>query len=165
MSGLMHDLLPRIRHAREEDAFDVVGWFPDRRAAVLWGGPQVADPLVAQWLMGEFNSAERDYYVMVDQDDLPLGVFGLRLHRKEKRAHLVRVAIDPDARGYGLSSALLKGAATLAREARMQRLTLNVYGSNNDARMAYERAGFFPYEFAPAPEDPTGTMLRMLKPL
>ena len=131
----------------------------------MWGGPQVADPLVAQWLMGEFNAQGRDYYVMVDRDDAPVGVFGLRLHPREKRAHLIRVAIDPDARGLGLASALLKGAGTLAREARMQRLTLNVYGSNDQARMAYERAGFFTYEFAPAPEDPTGTLLRMLKPL
>jgi RimJ/RimL family protein N-acetyltransferase len=156
---------PHIRRAREEDAYDIVGWFPDRRAAVLWGGPQVADPLVAAWLMGEFNTPERDYYVMVDREDEAVGVFGLRFHPREKRAHLVRVAIDPDARGYGLAAALLKGAAHLAKEARMERLTLNVYGSNDQARMAYERAGFFPYEFAPAPEDASGTMLRMLKPL
>ena len=156
---------PRIRHAREDDAYDIVSWFPDRRAAVLWGGPQVADPLVARWLMGEFNSPERDYYVMVGDDDEPLGVFGLRLHRRERRAHLIRVAIQPFARGYGLAGALLKGAATLAKESGMQRLTLNVYGSNDDARMAYERAGFFTYEFAPAPEDPSGTICRMLKPL
>ena len=156
---------PRIRRAREEDAYDIVSWFPDRRAAVMWGGPQVADPLVAQWLMGEFNAPGRDYYVMVGLDDEPLGVFGLRLHPREKRAHLIRVAIQPFARGYGLSSALLKGAAILAQQSRMERLTLNVYGSNDQARMAYERAGFFPYEFAPAPEDPSGAIVRMLRPL
>jgi ribosomal protein S18 acetylase RimI-like enzyme len=115
--------------------------------------------------MGEFNTPGRDYYVMVDLEDAPLGVFGLRLHRKEKRAHLIRVAIQPFARGYGLAGMLLKGAATLARESGMQRLTLNVYGSNEAARMAYERAGFFTYEFAAAPEDPSATICRMLKPL
>ena len=51
------------------------------------------------------------------------------------------------------------------KERRAQRLTLNVYGSNDDARAAYERAGFFPYEFAKAREDPSGLMVRMLKPL
>jgi ribosomal protein S18 acetylase RimI-like enzyme len=115
--------------------------------------------------MGEFHAPGRDYYVMVDVDDAPVGVFGVRLHPREKRAHLIRVAIRPHARGRGLASALLKGAATLSREARMERLTLNVYGSNDQARIAYERAGFFPYEYASAPEDPTGAMVRMLKPL
>jgi RimJ/RimL family protein N-acetyltransferase len=125
----------------------------------------VPDPLLAVWLMSEFNASGRDYYVMVDADDSPVGVFGVRLYPREKRAHLIRVAIRPHARGRGLASAMLKGAATLAREARMQRLTLNVYGSNEQARLAYERAGFFPYQYASAPEDPTGAMVRMLKPL
>lgn len=132
---------------------------------VLWGGPQAPDPLTPQWLMIEFQSAEREHYAMVDAEDAPLGMFGLRLHPRQKRAHLIRVAIDPDARGLGLSAAMLKGAAALARESRMQRLTLNVYGSNEQARMAYERAGFFVHEYAKAAEDPTGLMMRMLKPL
>lgn len=102
---------------------------------------------------------------MVDSDDEPIGVFGLRLHPREKRAHIIRVALKPDVRGYGLAGALLKGAATLARESRMERLTLNVFGSNDSARMAYENAGFFPYEYASAPSDPDGGIVRMLKPL
>jgi RimJ/RimL family protein N-acetyltransferase len=125
----------------------------------------VADPLTPAWLMGEFNRPGRDYYVMVDHEDEPIGVFGLRLHPREKRAHIIRVALKPDVRGYGLAGSLLKGAATLARESRMQRLTLNVFGSNDAARSAYESAGFFPYEFAAAPDDPTGAIVRMLKPL
>jgi RimJ/RimL family protein N-acetyltransferase len=132
---------------------------------VYWGGPDVAEPLTAAWLMAEFNRSGRDYYVMVDQGDEPVGVFGLRLHPREKRAHIIRVALKPDHRGYGLAGALLKGASTLARESRMQRLTLNVFGSNESARAAYESAGFFPYEFAAAPGDPTGAIVRMLKPL
>lgn len=132
---------------------------------VLWGGPQVPDPLTPAWLMAEFNSPEREHYVMIDGEDAPLGLFGVRLHPCQKRAHLIRVAIDPDARGLGLSGAMLKGAAALARESRMQRLTLNVYGSNEQAQKAYECAGFFVHEFAKAPEDPTGVMMRMLKPL
>ena len=75
------------------------------------------------------------------------------------------MAISPLWRGEGLSGRLLRGAAELARERRAQRLTLNVYGSNEDARAAYERAGFFPFEFAKAREDSSGLMVRMLKPL
>lgn len=156
---------PRIRRAREDDALDVVFWFADRQAAQRWGGAQVPDPLLAEWLAAQFLSAAPEHYTMTDSEDRPIGVFGLRFHERERRAHLIRVAISPVRRGEGLSAQLLKGAATLAKERRSQRLTLNVYASNADARAAYERAGFFPFEFAKAREDSSGMMVRMLKPL
>jgi RimJ/RimL family protein N-acetyltransferase len=156
---------PKIRRAREDDALDVVFWFGDRDAVRRWAGPQAPEPLAAEWLAGQFLAAAPEHYAMIDDEDRPIGLFGLRFHERERRAHLIRVAISPLWRGEGLSSQLLRGAANLARERRALRLTLNVYGSNADARAAYERAGFFPFEFAKAREDPTGMMVRMLKPL
>ena len=156
---------PKIRRAREEDAMDVVFWFPDRQAVMRWGGAQLPDPLMAEWLAAQFVAGAPEHYAMTDEDDRPIGVFGLRFHDRERRAHLIRVALSPLKRGEGLSAQLLRGAANLARERRVQRLTLNVYGSNADARAAYERAGFFPFEFAKAREDASGMMVRMLKPL
>ena len=156
---------PRIRRAREDDAVDVVFWFADRQAAVRWGGAQVPDPLAADWLAAQFVAAQPEHYAMTDEDDRPIGLFGLRFHEKDRRAHLIRVAISPLWRGEGLSGQLLKGASNLASERRAQRLTLNVYASNADARAAYERAGFFPFEYAKAREDSSGMMVRMLKPL
>ena len=156
---------PKIRRAREDDALDVVFWFADRAAAMRWGGAQIPDPLPAEWLAAQFLGSAPEHYAMTDEDDRVIGVFGLRFHERERRAHLIRVAISPIFRGEGLSSQLLRGAASLARERRAQRLTLNVYASNEDARAAYERAGFFPFEFAKAREDPSGMMVRMLKPL
>jgi RimJ/RimL family protein N-acetyltransferase len=156
---------PRIRRAREDDAMDVAFWFPDRPSALRWGGLQAPFPLMAEWLAAQFLAATPEHYAMTDDEDQPIGVFGLRFHERERRAHLIRVAISPLWRGEGLSGQLLRGAANLARERRAQRITLNVYGSNADARAAYERAGFFPFEFAKAREDPTGLMVRMLKPL
>ncbi len=156
---------PKIRRAREDDALDVVFWFTDRQAAMRWGGVQVPDPLLSQWLAAQFLTPIPEHYAMIDDDDRPIGLFGLRFHERDRRAHLIRVAISPVRRGEGLSAQLLRGAATLARERRAQRLTLNVYASNADARAAYERAGFFPFEFAKAREDASGMMVRMLKPL
>ncbi len=156
---------PKIRRAREDDALDVVFWFADRKAVTRWAGLQAPDPLLSQWLAAQFLTPVPEHYAMTDEDDRAIGLFGLRFHEREKRAHLIRVAISPVRRGEGLSAQLLRGAATLARERRAQRLTLNVYASNADARAAYERAGFFPFEFAKAREDPSGMMVRMLKPL
>ena len=156
---------PRIRRAREDDALDVMFWFRDRRAAMKWGGSVLPNPMRAEWLAAEFGSDTREHYAMIDVDDRLLGVFGLRFHAREGRAHLIRVALSPYDRGKGLSGQLLRGAAHLSSERRSRRLTLNVYGSNTAARAAYERAGFFPFEFAKAPEDSSGMMVRMLKPL
>jgi len=156
---------PRIRRAREDDAMDVVFWFTDRGAATAWGGDHLPHPLGADWLATEFVSPVREHYAMIDEADRLVGIFGLRFHERERRAHLIRVAISPIRRGEGLSGVLLKGAAGLARERRSQRLTLNVYGSNTDARAAYERAGFFPYEYAKARDDQSGMIVRILKPL
>jgi RimJ/RimL family protein N-acetyltransferase len=156
---------PRIRRAREDDALDVVFWFQDRDAVRRWAGPQAPDPLGADWLAVQFLAPAPEHYAMTDEDDHPIGLFGLRFHERDRRAHLIRVAISPLWRGEGLSSQLLRGASNLARERRALRLTLNVYGSNADARAAYERAGFFPFEFAKAREDASGMMVRMLKPL
>lgn len=156
---------PKIRRAREDDALDVVFWFSDRQAVMRWGGLHVPDPLLAQWLAAQFLASVPEHYAMIDEDDRPIGLFGLRFHERERRAHLIRVALSPIRRGEGLSGQLLRGAANLAKERRAQRLTLNVYASNADARAAYERAGFFPFEFARAKEDSSGMMVRMLKPL
>ena len=156
---------PKIRRAREDDALDVMFWFTDRKAVTRWAGLQAPDPLVAEWLAAQFIAQVPEHYAMTDEEDRPIGLFGLRFHERERRAHLIRVALSPMRRGEGLSAELLRGAATLARERRVQRLTLNVYGSNSDARASYERAGFFPFEFAKAREDPSGMMVRMLKPL
>ena len=168
MSAQLHPsqvATPKIRRAREDDATDVVFWFHDRPSAMRWGGMQIPDPLGADWLAAQFLASSPEHYAMIDDEDRPIGLFGLRFHDRERRAHLIRVAISPMWRGEGLSGQLLRGAAHLARERRAQRLTLNVYGSNEDARAAYERAGFFPYEFAKAREDASGLMVRMLKPL
>lgn len=156
---------PRVRRANEADAVRVASWFSNRAEAVQWAGteaPRLVDPL---WLEREFEREDVAHFVMVDTDDTAVGVFGLRFHKREKRAHLVRVAIDPDRRGEGLSAVLMRAAIDLSRDERMLRLTLNVFASNEAARAAYERAGFFTYEFARSRVDPTGWMLRMLKPL
>jgi ribosomal protein S18 acetylase RimI-like enzyme len=95
----------------------------------------------------------------------PVGVFGLRWRDRERRAHLVRVGLAPEARGLGLAKPMLKAAERLARGRGAERLTLNVYGSNTAAQRAYESAGFFVREIAGGGDRPDDVVVRMLKPL
>ncbi len=147
-----------LRAAGAEDAIAVASWFPDRASAVQWGGPDMPHPLTAAWLSREFARRDGDYFVLEGDPVGPIGVFGLRWHTRTARAHLVRVALSPDARGLGLARVLLKGAAQIARSRGMRRVTLNVYADNAPARRAYETAGYFPCGFE-------GDVVRMLKPL
>ena len=50
----MHEM--ERRPARSTDAASIVVWFPARAEAVLWGGPNVPDPLTSPWLEQEFES-------------------------------------------------------------------------------------------------------------
>lgn len=147
-----------LRPARAEDAEAVIAWFPGRAAAVQWGGPDMPDPLTAAWLAREFALGERAYFVLEGEPVGAIGVFGLRWHARQERAHLIRVGLRPEARGIGLARVLLKAAAGIARDLGARRVTLNVYASNTSARRAYEAAGFFPCGF-------DGDVVRMLKPL
>ena len=81
---------------------------------------------------------------------------------RTSRARPVRFSVE---RGIGPDATVHLDFALRRLASVIERLTLNVYGSNEDARAAYERAGFFPYEFAKAREDGSGLMVRMLKPL
>lgn len=155
----------RIRPAQPADAAEIVAWFPDRRAAVLWAGPHVPDPLTANWLAREFSGRARAHFVAAGPDDQPLGVIGMRRRLGERRVHPIRIAVSPARRGEGIALSLIEAMAALARVGGGRRLTLNVYGMNAAARRAYEKAGFRLAELTPGRSDPVGRVLRLAREL
>jgi RimJ/RimL family protein N-acetyltransferase len=132
----------RVRPARAEDAPEIVSWFSDHEAAVRWGGPAVPDPLEAIWLAREFALRSRAYFVLVGEDNRPLGVAGMRRRLSESRVHLMRVGVKPELRGQGLIRFLIEAVAQVALVGGATRLTLHVYDDNASAIRAYEKAGF-----------------------
>jgi RimJ/RimL family protein N-acetyltransferase len=153
----------RIRPARPVDAAEIARWFPDRPAAVLWGGPHVPDPVSEPWLAREFEARARAHFVAVEEEERALGLIGMRRRPGERRVHLIRVAVAPERRGEGLSLQLIEAMATLARLGGARRLTLNVYGVNAPAVRAYEKAGFRLSRIGPQRSDPAGLVLRMTR--
>jgi RimJ/RimL family protein N-acetyltransferase len=156
---------PRVRPARPDDAPEIAGWFAGAAAARVWGGPEVPFPVPVEWLTREFCGRSRAYFVLPDGDDRPLGLIGIRRHVRGRRVHLIRVAIRPDRRGEGLVGALFEAVASVARLGGAERLSLNVYGSNEGAIRAYERFGFTAVGARPAPEDASGVAIRMTRAL
>jgi ribosomal protein S18 acetylase RimI-like enzyme len=159
----------RVRPARPTDAPEIVGWFPDAEAVLRWGGHEPPFPVEPEWLAREFRSRSRAYFVATHgeegEEDLPLGLIGMRRHFRHGRVHLVRVGVKPDRRGEGIAARLIEAVAGVARAGGADRLTLNVYGSNAAAVRAYEKAGFAQFGTVATGDDPSGLVIRMARRL
>ena len=76
------------------------------------------------------------------------------------------VAVDPDARGRGVGSALLAEAERRARQTDCVRLALDVDADNTGARRLYERLGYTVVAESPAAPILGDTrVMRMVRPL
>lgn len=149
-----------LRPARALDAMEVARWFPTRRDAVLWGGPSLPQPVHGLWLAREMATIR--HHVLVDGDDRLAGVFAVVFHLSERRAHLIRVALNPALRGKGLGELLARAAIEVASsQGAAETLTLAVYAKNAAARRTYERAGFQALARAGRQHTPEGEVLRM----
>jgi len=159
MIGYNHQMTPgetmyelEKRPAHPTDAASVVTWFPTRTEALLWGGPNVPDPLTSPWLEQEFQ--KHKYWVWVDRTGAIQGVFALVL-RDEGLLRLARFALSPSLRGQRLSKRLVEETIALARSLGAKRMSLAVYGSNRIARHVYDSVGFRVFEERIAQENPS----------
>lgn len=150
----------QIRTACAPDTLTIVTWFSNYEAARSWGGPAVPNPLTAEWLASELDDTEHVYRT-ANNAGVVVGFYGLRLFASEARGHLRRFATAPSQRRQGLGRILMKDAAAEAARRGLRRLTLNVYGSNLGARLAYERLSWRVTQSSAAPEDSSGLRYEM----
>jgi ribosomal-protein-alanine N-acetyltransferase len=80
-------------------------------------------------------------YVVLREAERITGFAGLWLMVDE--AHVVTVAVLPEARGRGFGAALVHALVTVAIEHEMSVATLEVRESNEAARALYRRYGFY----------------------
>ena len=125
-----------------EDAHlaQMMTWFPDADATLVWGGAPFRYPFDARTFR-EDTHLELPSYALVGDDGALLG-FG-QYYRRLDRCHLARLAIAPDARGQGCGTALIRELAAIGRP------TLGVAGDslfvlehNQAAYRLYRRLGF-----------------------
>jgi RimJ/RimL family protein N-acetyltransferase len=122
-------------------------WFADESAVVQWGGPMVHYPLDAVQMQSMLEEGTSDpprrQCWMAEQDGDWVGHVQLGFDWRNGNATLGRVIVNPDERGKGLSTLMLKLAIKQAFDyPQIDRLELNVYTFNQPAIRAYSSLGF-----------------------
>ncbi|MEM8615843.1 MAG: GNAT family protein [Pseudomonadota bacterium] len=131
----------------KRDIAELVHWFPDRQAALEWGGASLTWPLQKKALHRLIRAHKGreptiEVWSAFDGTDL-VGHGQLRYAAHLDSATLGRVAICPNRRGEGLGTQLM--AALLAKafsRAALHRVDLMVYTHNTPALALYNRLGF-----------------------
>ncbi|MEA2603687.1 MAG: hypothetical protein QOF89_4679 [Acidobacteriota bacterium] len=128
----------------------LIGWIPSPEALQMWTAWSFGFPLTREHLEGHMReSAERGDRLLFKAVETGEGkvVGHIELGAIDHRNHslrLGRVLLDPEARGQGLGTAMMRSALTLSFETlfKMHRVELAVFDVNPRAIACYERAGF-----------------------
>ena len=128
------------RDAIFPDLEAVATWVASAEECLLWAGPAVTFPVEPDVLAAEIEFEEAGGVVLAD--GVGVTAFGQLVRRPERRAHLARVIVRPDARGGGAGRALVRALLERASAGGARTATLNVYADNAPARRLYEAAGF-----------------------
>lgn len=156
------DYLPsglRWRDARDEDLPFLRVLYGETRAAELAAVPW-PDAARQAFLDSQFALQHQSYtshyqpadFLLIEYEGRPAG--RLYLHRGEREALIIDIALLDAMRGRGLGTALLQRVQRRAHEDRLDAVTLHVEQRNHAARRLYERLGF-------VVEGETGHHLRM----
>jgi GNAT superfamily N-acetyltransferase len=102
------------------------------------------------WRMSQQKAVEdvcaaADIHVWVAiKADFPVGFVAVKLHSEDNMGEIYMVAVDPDAQGRGVGSALIKFALDWMKESGMAIAMVETGGDpgHAPARHTYEKAGF-----------------------
>ena len=140
----------RLRPFIPEMDFDRIrNWIPDERAHAMWCAGRFAFPLEKE----DFSRVLRD--IAVRNGDTPFaataddgtvtGFFCYSLNPENNTGRLKFVAVDPELRGRGTGTAMMRLALDYAfRITKAEEVRLCVFPENTRAVRCYERAGFTP---------------------
>jgi RimJ/RimL family protein N-acetyltransferase len=128
----------------------LINWIPSLEALRMWTASSFGFPLTREHLEGHMRESaelgDRLLFKAVDPDEgkvighIELGA----IDHRNRSLRLGRVLLDPQARGRGLGTGMMRSALTLSFETmfQMHRVELGVFDVNPRAIACYERAGF-----------------------
>ena len=144
-----------LRTAQAADYAMVGAWITDPEVCRRWGGPQLAYPFRCEELPDLLKATKENTFCLLDPARHLTG-FGQILSRAPGTVHLMRIIVDPAARGHGVGQTLCQ--LLMAQALRMlgpDRFTLRVYPDNVPALRTYQRLGFITIDADPE----TGVLL------
>lgn len=81
---------------------------------------------------------EQPFFMIAELDGLPLGYAFATSHFSGRLLHLVRIAVDPSARGQGIGVRLMAELVAFAHIRGAETITLNTQAENRTAQRLYE---------------------------
>ncbi|OYD07284.1 GNAT family N-acetyltransferase [Paludifilum halophilum] len=140
----------RLKPLTPRDFPVLIRWTETPECLMQWAGPGFSYPLTEAQLAEHLKGAEgenplRRCYKAIDSDTgAMVGHIELdRIDRRQRSAVIARVLVDPERRGEGIGTAMLRAAVrTGFAEWGMHRLELRVFDFNHSAITCYEKIGF-----------------------
>ncbi len=133
-----------------DDAYlpQLMGWFPDRQATTVWGGPGFRCPFTQTTFREDARIDSLPTRALHDDSGHFVG-FG-QYYERVGRCHLGRLAIVPSMRGHGFGTQLVRGLCVEGSQALgSDTFSLFVLPGNARALRLYAKLGFVK---APYPE-------------
>jgi ribosomal protein S18 acetylase RimI-like enzyme len=137
----MTDLPLTVARATRAHLRQMMPWFPNAQACMVWGGVIFRFPFTEDTFVQDCAIDLLPSFVLLDAAGA-LRAFG-QCSLRSGRCHLGRLAIEPAHRGQGIGTHWVRTlAARGCREFGVGECSLFVSPSNLRARMLYDRLGF-----------------------
>lgn len=129
-----------LRPATVADLREVASWIGSPRDCELWAGWRVSFPINFDALPVAISFTDTNAFGLTVDDRLV--AFGQLVRKDTCRGHLARLIVDPLRRGNGYGELLVQALLERARGESLERVSLNVDGSNLPAISLYLKIGF-----------------------
>jgi len=135
-----------LSSATDADIEEVMNWFPDADAVLLWGGPEFRYPFTAATFREDCRISSMNSYSLRNPDGV-LAAFG-QSYERYGRGHLARLVSNPEFRGAGAGKRLISMIiAALDAAHDYDEYSLFVFRHNEPAYRCYLASGFVVREY------------------
>lgn len=138
----------RLRpYIKSKDFQHIAGWIANERDHALWCANNFPYPVAAEAFHSFLEKTMEEWavgaFAATDDSGKIVGFFRYSVNTESNEGFLASVIIDPDLRGKGYGSEMIRLALRYAFELTgAESVQLNVFAENQNAKRCYESLGF-----------------------